>query len=51
MKLTVLLDDALSVREDLRAVHGLSYFVETPGGAVLLCKADGDQDRPNLPAP
>lgn len=42
MKLTVLLDDALSVREDLRAVHGLSYFIETPGGAVLFdCGPDG----------
>ena len=27
------------------------YYAAQPGGAVLMCKADGDQDRPNLPAP
>ena len=26
------------------------YYAAQPGGAVLMCKADGDQDRPNLPA-
>lgn len=42
MKLTVLLDDQLSANRSLRAVHGLSYYIETAGGTVLFdCGPDG----------